>query len=66
MAESMKELVALAHRHNLKPEDLDDSVHDAASSYASTINNAGLEGQIAFLVEQWGVEETRKFLADER
>lgn len=39
---------------------LDDLVHEAASALGSSANNEGLEGQVRFLVEQWGKDEALK------
>ena len=40
-----------------------DAVHDAASVPASAINNGGLDAQVFFLVEQLGVEEAERQIA---
>jgi hypothetical protein len=58
----VSDIVALAESMGLKPEDLDDLVHDAISRRASAINNGGLDDQLAFLVEQCGQEQTRAAL----
>lgn len=58
----VSELVAMAESMGLKPEDLDDLVHDAISARASAINNGGLDDQLAFLVEQCGREQIRAAL----
>jgi hypothetical protein len=63
-AVSAGELVAWAQSQGLAPEDLDDHVHDQASTLASSLNNRGLSAQIGFLVEQLGSAETRKLLAE--
>lgn len=61
----VKELLAeISLRHT--PEDLDDHVHELKSGEASTINNAGLEEQVDYLLQQGGEEWVRKtFLPQE-
>ena len=56
------QLVKRAGQCGLRPDDLDDLVHDAASQDASAVDNDGLESQIEYLIEQWGFEETQKAL----
>lgn len=48
--------------------DLDDLVHDAASSMASDANNGGIEGQIHFLknIAGWGDMEIAQAVNDKR
>ncbi len=46
----------------LKPENLDDVVHDTASNLATNANNGGLENQIEFLVNQLGTHETKTII----
>lgn len=55
-------LIARATELGVEPDDLDDAVHDAASGRASSVNNGGLDEQIAFLVEQNGVAQTEQIL----
>jgi hypothetical protein len=57
-------LVEFAEQNGLQAEQLDEIVHDCASMTASEINNAGMERQIDFLVENLGAVETRQRLAD--
>jgi hypothetical protein len=64
----VEELVAVAEQRQAEDPDfqvnvLDELVHDCASSPASDINNAGLEAQIAFLLEQLGEQHVRTELA---
>jgi hypothetical protein len=51
----IEELERKARELGLKPDDLDEVIHDVASDIASSINNQGLYGQIAY----WAKEETR-------
>lgn len=48
----------IAARH--APSDLDDHVHELKSKEASAINNAGIEAQVTYLVEQGGEEWVRE------
>lgn len=48
--------VAQIKAANGSESDLDDLVHDVASSLASNANNGGIDGQVAFLVAN-GVSE---------
>lgn len=57
-------LIQKAEKLGIDAESLDDAVHDAASQVASAINNGGIEDQIAYLLEQLGVEETARILND--
>ena len=54
--------------NNIQPEDLDDLVHDAASSMASNSNNEGLSGQIDFLkiIAGWSDEDIINFIEDNK
>ena len=51
-------------KKKIQPEDLDDIVHDAASSMASNSNNEGVSGQIDFLkiIAGWTDEEIKEAL----
>ena len=49
--------VSLANILGIESSDLDDLVHDAASSPASAINNQGLDDQVRFLCEQLGASQ---------
>ena len=39
---------------------LDDTVHDVADGLASDINNEGIDSQMKFILEHWGVDGERK------
>lgn len=45
----------------LCPEDLDESVHEATSSQAASVNNQGVSGQVEFLVESGAWDEDTLF-----
>ena len=49
-----------AESAGLQPEDLDEMVHDLASSIAADINNSGLEDQVKYLVEGLGAQHTER------
>jgi hypothetical protein len=49
-------LVARAEAAGLEAEDLDETIHELASSIAADINNAGLEDQLGYLFDEWGRE----------
>ena len=49
-----------AEAAGLQPEDLDELVHELASSIASDINNSGLDGQVAYLVKEMGAQQVEK------
>ena len=51
---SVRSLVEWAESNGVGSDDLDEFVHDCASSTASDANNAGLDGQIELLVEHLG------------
>ncbi len=57
-AEQLLRLVAKAKAAGMDAEDLDEAVHDMATSIASNINNEGLDGQLAYLLENMGYEGT--------
>ena len=62
-------LVDTANKLGLQPEDLDEAVHDAAGSLAASIDNAGLDEQVSWLVDQLGigdVETCIKTIADRK
>ncbi len=44
----------------LRPEDLDEVIHDLASSYAADVNNGGLEDQVKYLVEGLGAQHAER------
>jgi hypothetical protein len=62
MGQDVRQLVDWARTNGLHAEDLDDAVHETASSLASRINNDDLAEQIEFLVEQLGVPEAQDLL----
>lgn len=49
-------LTGKAESAGLEPEDLDELVHELASSVAADINNGGLDEQIKYLVEGLGAQ----------
>ncbi len=55
-------LIRKAKELGLSPEQLDESVHDAADAAAASINNAGVEDQVTYLIDQFGPEETETIL----
>jgi hypothetical protein len=55
-------LIAWAGELGLRPEDLDELVHELVSGQASSINNGGLEDQIEFLVQTCGPREARSLI----
>ena len=57
-------LVRKAEDLRVKSEDLDDIVHDTASSLAASIDNAGPDGQIAWLVDQLGIGDTETYITN--
>jgi hypothetical protein len=56
------DLLAAALAAGLEPADFDKAVHEAKAEEASTVNNAGLEAQLDFLIEAYGLEATRSLL----
>jgi hypothetical protein len=46
----------------LVAEDLDDLIHDLASSVAADVNNGGLEDQLRYLVDGIGAQHTERQL----
>ena len=44
----------------LEPEDLDEMVHELASSVPADINNGGMEEQVRYLVKGLGAEQTER------
>ena len=55
-------LIRRAKACGLQPEQLDEVVHETASSVAASLNNAGLDEQIAYLVKEFGPEETERMI----
>ncbi|MFF0249994.1 hypothetical protein [Streptosporangium sandarakinum] len=58
-------LVGYADHFGITPEDLHEDVHDTAGAQAAEVNNAGLEGQLSYLLHHYGIAKTRRLL-DER
>jgi hypothetical protein len=56
----VQRLATKAGSAGLKPEDLDESVHDLASSIASDVNNDGVEAQVRYLVREMGVKDAER------
>ena len=52
VSEQIEELASKARKLGLQPDDLDDVIHDIASQTASSINNQGLDGQIAYWAKE--------------
>jgi hypothetical protein len=59
---SKSELKKLLLEKGIESANLDDTVHDAASSLASSANNEGIDGQLEFLMEKcgWSSEDILK------
>ena len=57
-------LAALAHTLGVSGADLDEYVHDLASAAASSINNSGLPGQIAYLAREAGPAATERMIRE--
>ncbi len=49
-------LLAKAEAAGINVEDLDEVVHELASSIAADVNNSGMEGQLAYLVGHLGLQ----------
>ena len=56
----IERLVDKTDAAGLKPEDLDEIVHEFAASIAADVNNGGLEEQIRYLVEGMGAQHTER------
>lgn len=56
----LDELVRLA----AQCDDLDEIVHDLASSHASGINNQGWAAQVGYIVQMVGTENARQLLTE--
>ncbi|MBO6507550.1 MAG: hypothetical protein JJ979_03530 [Roseibium sp.] len=63
--QKLNELVEVCGLEGLVEADLDDRVHEAGARHAASINNSGVLGQLAFLLQTDGFEETLKFLKGE-
>lgn len=54
----MMDLIAHLKKHNICEDDLDDLVHEAASTMAAEVNNRGFDVQVDFLLENgWTADE---------
>ena len=62
LAVVVERLVEKADSAGLKPEDLDELVHELASSIAADINNGGLEEQVKYLAQEMGAEQVERQL----
>jgi len=62
VAAVVERLMDKADAAGLQPEDLDDLVHDLASSVAADVNNGGLEDQLRYLVDGIGAQHTERQL----
>jgi hypothetical protein len=51
--------------NGVQPEDLDEVVHEAATSMASGANNEGMRGQVAFLrdIAGWSNDDIKNMLS---
>jgi hypothetical protein len=59
-AAAAERLAEKAESAGLQPEDLDETVHELASSVAADVNNGGLEEQVRYLVEGLGAEHAEQ------
>ena len=50
------DLVSKAEAAGLQAEDFDETVHELANSISADINNAGMEDQLRYLIDEWGGE----------
>jgi hypothetical protein len=57
-------LVRKAEDLGVQSEDLDDVVHDTADSLAASIDNSGLDDQIAWLVDQLGIGDVETYITN--
>jgi len=62
LAAVVERLASKADSAGLQPEDLDETVHELASSVAADVNNGGLEDQVRYLVEGLGARHAEKQL----
>ena len=58
--QALHALLAKADAAGLAAEDLDETIHELAASIAADVNNAGMDGQIAYLIGQMGVQGATK------
>ncbi len=64
VAPAAEELLELFKSKNLEDDEtaLDDEVHSVASQAGTNANNGGVSEQIAYLLHELGVEQTRKII----
>ena len=62
LAAVVERLASKADSAGLEPEDLDETVHELASSVAADVNNGGLEDQVRYLVEGLGAQHAERQL----
>jgi hypothetical protein len=60
--QELRDLLALARRHGINSDDLDDVVHEVVSEQATQINNGGLEAQLSYLIDAIGPAKARATL----
>ena len=58
----VERLADKADSAGLRPEDLDEVIHEMASSVAADVNNSGLEDQVRYLVEWLGPRDAERQL----
>ena len=60
IAAVVERLANKVDKAGLQPEDLDEMVHELASSIASDTNNGGVEEQVKYLVKEMGAQHTER------
>lgn len=60
----VERLAEKAESAGLRPEDLDEAVHELMSSIAADVNNGGLEEQVRCLVKETGARQTERQIDD--
>jgi hypothetical protein len=60
LAAAVERLADKAETAGLQPEDLDEMVHELASSIASDTNNGGVDEQIKYLAKEMGAQQTER------
>jgi len=60
--QAIGDLLAKAEAASLKAEDLDEIVHELTASIAADINNSGMDGQLAYLIDEMGGDAVGKEL----
>lgn len=61
--QAINDLLGKAETAGLKAEDLDEMVHELASSIAADVNNSGMDGQLTYLIDELGIQGTTKQIA---